>query len=40
MGMTWKLKVVRVVFGLGVVAALAMASGASWTEFCSAFGLA
>jgi hypothetical protein len=40
MGMTWKLKVVRVVFGLGVVAALAMASGASWTESLSWFGLA
>jgi hypothetical protein len=40
MGMTWKLKVLRVACGLAVMAALAMASGLDWTEFLSDLGLA
>jgi hypothetical protein len=34
MGMTWGIKVQRVVFALAVVAALALASGANWVEIC------
>ncbi len=40
MGMTWKLRVLRVAFALAVVAALAIASGADWTEFLTDLGLA
>ncbi len=32
MGMTWKVKVWRVALTLGLVAALAMASGANWVD--------
>jgi hypothetical protein len=35
MGMTWKFKAQRVAFALLIVAALAMASGANWLDFCS-----
>ncbi|HVD47354.1 MAG TPA: hypothetical protein VNG70_08740 [Candidatus Limnocylindria bacterium] len=35
--MTWKFKVQRVAFALGVVAVLAMGSGANW--FGSIYGL-
>jgi hypothetical protein len=38
--MTWKLKVLRIAFALAFVAALAMAAGASWTEFLDDLGLA
>ena len=34
MGMTWSFKVQRVAFALGVVAVLAMASGADWWSAC------
>jgi hypothetical protein len=37
MGMTWKSRVHRGVFALGIVAALAMASGADWFDFCRGF---
>jgi hypothetical protein len=33
MGMTWGIKVQRVVFALAAVAALALASGADWLDF-------
>jgi hypothetical protein len=32
MGMTWGIKVQRVVFGLAVVGALALAAGADWID--------
>jgi hypothetical protein len=32
MGMTWKLKVIRVVFALAIVAALAMALAANFAD--------
>lgn len=32
MGMTWKLKMGRVGFALLIVSALALTSGAAWTE--------
>ena len=32
MGMTWKLKVIRVVFALAIVAALAMALAANYAD--------
>jgi hypothetical protein len=35
MGMTWKLKVIRVVFVLAIVAALAMALSANFADFLS-----
>jgi hypothetical protein len=42
MGMTWKFKVQKGVFALGIVAALAMASGANWfgliSIVCNFFG--
>jgi len=31
--MTWRIKVVQVVFAVGVLAALALASGADFVEF-------
>ena len=37
MGMTWKFKVQRGVFAVGIVAALAMASGANWFGLGSDF---
>jgi hypothetical protein len=37
MGMTWGIKLQRVALAIGVVAALAMASGAQWIEFSSWF---
>jgi hypothetical protein len=30
MGMTWKIKVTRVAFALGIVGGLSMAAGADW----------
>jgi hypothetical protein len=33
MGMTWGIKVQRVVFALAVVAALALAAGADWVDW-------
>jgi hypothetical protein len=37
MGMTWGIKVQRVAFGLAVVGALALATGADWIDggFCA-----
>jgi hypothetical protein len=35
MGMTWKLKVIRVVFALAIVAALAMALAANFADVSS-----
>jgi len=32
MGMTWKLKAAKVAIAVGVVGALALASGADWIE--------
>jgi hypothetical protein len=38
MGMTWGIKVQKVAFALAVVAALALAAGADWTDSgCFAF---
>jgi hypothetical protein len=35
MGMTWRMKVQRVAFALGIVAILALAAGANWIDaFC------
>jgi hypothetical protein len=39
MGMTWKLKVIRVVFALAVVAALAMALAANYADSLSDLSL-
>jgi hypothetical protein len=36
--MTWNIKVFRVVFALGVVGALALASGANFIDFWAWFG--
>ena len=33
MGMTWKFKVIRIVFALAIVAALAMALAANFADF-------
>jgi hypothetical protein len=35
--MTWRIKVQRVAFALGVVAALAVASGADWYDMYCGF---
>jgi hypothetical protein len=34
--MTWRTKVVRVAFGVGLLASVAIASGADFIDFCRA----